>query len=151
MRAKPASPDSRLSFIEFQLPSLADEPPEGDGWLHEIKHDGYRTQLVIERGKARALTRRGFDWSSKYGDIVEAAAALPVKSAILDGEVIVFNEDGRSDFAALRSAISPPPSVSRPYHAVGRRDNGPGHPVHARVQGSSTIGTKRAANVSTQG
>ena len=104
MRTKAAGAGGRLSFIEFQLPSLTDTPPEGDGWLHEIKHDGYRTQLVIERGNARALSRRAFDWSTKYAPIVEAAAALPVKSAIVDGEVVVFNEKGVSDFHALRSA-----------------------------------------------
>jgi bifunctional non-homologous end joining protein LigD len=105
MRTKPAGASSRLSFIDFQLPSLSDAPPEGDGWIHEIKHDGYRTQLIIERGKARALTRRAFDWSAKYAPIVEAAAALPVKTAIVDGEVVVFNEKGQTDFQALRSAM----------------------------------------------
>ena len=70
--------------------------------MHEIKHDGYRTQLIIERGKARALTRRGYNWSSKYAPIVEAAAALPAESAILDGEVVVFDDKGVSDFNALR-------------------------------------------------
>jgi bifunctional non-homologous end joining protein LigD len=94
-----------LTFIDFQLPSLVDAPPEGDRWLHEIKHDGYRTELIVEHGKARALTRRGFDWSDKYGPIVEAAAALKAKSAIVDGEVVVFNDNGVSDFQALRSAI----------------------------------------------
>ena len=100
-----SSQSARLSFIEFQLPSLSEAPPEGDGWIHEIKHDGYRTQLIIERGKARALTRRGYNWSSKYPTIVEAAAALLAESAILDGEVVVFDEKGISDFHALPWAI----------------------------------------------
>lgn len=59
----------------------------------------------MERGKARALTRRGFDWSEKYAPIVEAAADLPVRSAIVDGEVVVFNDTGLTDFQALRSAM----------------------------------------------
>jgi bifunctional non-homologous end joining protein LigD len=104
MRA-PIAGSNRLSFIEFQLPSLTAVPPDGNGWLHEIKHDGYRTEIIVECGHARALTRRGFDWSSKYALVVEAAAKLKVNSAIIDGEVIVFNGDGRSDFAALRSAV----------------------------------------------
>src|SRR6476660_10047904 len=105
MRTKAAGLGSRLSFIDFQLPSLSNAPPEGDGWIHEIKHDGFRTQLLVERGKARALTRRAFDWSAKYAPIVEAAAALPVKSAIIDGEVVVFDKKGLTDFHALRSAM----------------------------------------------
>ena len=82
-----------------------DDAPEGDGWIHEIKYDGYRTELVIERGQAHALIRRGFDWTDKYGPIVKTAAKLPAKSAIIDGEVIVINEAGLSDFSTLRSAI----------------------------------------------
>ncbi len=63
MRSK--ADGGRLRFIEFQQPTLVEAPPEGDGWLHEIKYDGYRTELLIERGKARAFTRRGFDWTDE--------------------------------------------------------------------------------------
>jgi bifunctional non-homologous end joining protein LigD len=49
----------RLEFIAPQLPSLADQPPPGAGWIHEVKHDGYRTMLLVERGQARAYTRNG--------------------------------------------------------------------------------------------
>jgi bifunctional non-homologous end joining protein LigD len=72
MRSK--ADGGRLRFIEFQQPTLVETPPDGDGWLHEIKYDGYRTELVIERGRCRAFTRRGFDWTEKYGPIVEAAS-----------------------------------------------------------------------------
>jgi bifunctional non-homologous end joining protein LigD len=96
---------ARLRFIEFQQPTLVETPPDGDGWIHEIKYDEYRTELVIQNGKARAFTRRGFDWSDKYGPIVEQAAALQVKSAIIDGEVIVLNDNNVSDFSTLRSTI----------------------------------------------
>jgi bifunctional non-homologous end joining protein LigD len=103
MRSK--ADGGRLRFVEFQQPTLVEAPPEGDGWLHEIKYDGYRTELLVERGKARAYTRRGFDWTDKYGLIAEQAAKLPVKSAVVDGEVIVMNEAGLSDFSSLRSAM----------------------------------------------
>jgi bifunctional non-homologous end joining protein LigD len=73
----------RLKFIPPMLPTLAEEPPRGADWLHEIKHDGYRTQLAIENGTARAYTRRGFDWTDKYQPIVQAAAKLPARSAIM--------------------------------------------------------------------
>ena len=86
--------------------TLVETPPDGDGWVHEVKHDGYRTEFIVEGGRARAFTRRGFDWSDKYPRLVEAAAALPVTSEIIDGEVIVMNEVGLSDSVNcdLRSA-----------------------------------------------
>lgn len=75
------------------LPTLINEHPEGDNWHHEIKFDGYRTQIHVANGLARALSRRGHDWSDKYRRMVEAAAGLPVDSAVLDVEVII--EDAR--------------------------------------------------------
>jgi bifunctional non-homologous end joining protein LigD len=79
---------SRLRFIEPQLASLVDQPPEGKHWIHEIKHDGYRSQVVVERGQARVFTRNGHDWSDRYPSIVRAATNLPCKSAIIDGEAV---------------------------------------------------------------
>ena len=105
MRKRAAAAIEPLRFIESQLPTLVEKPPEGPGWIHEIKYDGYRTELLIQSGKARAFTRRAFDWGGKYPQIVEAAAGFPVDSAIIDGELIVMDETGRTDFAALRSAI----------------------------------------------
>jgi len=67
----------RLGFIPPQLPSLTDQPPEGPDWLHEVKHDGYRTMLVIERGTAVAYTRNGHDWSDRYPGIIAAARGWP--------------------------------------------------------------------------
>jgi len=96
---------SRLGFIPPQLPSLTDQPPEGGDWIHEVKHDGYRTMLVVERGTARAYTRNGHDWSDRYPGIIAAARKLPCRSAILDGEVIVQDARGVSDFEALQAAF----------------------------------------------
>ena len=75
------------------------------GWIHEVKHDGYRTLLIIERHKASAFTRNGFDWTDYYPNVTKAAAKLDCRSAIIDGEVIVQNKNGVSDFDALKSAI----------------------------------------------
>lgn len=96
---------ARLRFIEPQLPSQVDQPPEGKHWIHEIKHDGYRCQLLLERGKARVLTRNGVDWSDRFPYIVRAAANLRCQWAIVDGEAIVPDGNGASDFEALRSAM----------------------------------------------
>jgi bifunctional non-homologous end joining protein LigD len=96
---------SQLCFIPPQLPSLTEQPPEGAEWIHEVKHDGYRTMLLVERGTARAYTRSGHDWSDRYPGIIAAARKLPCRSAILDGEVIVQDARGISDFEALQSAL----------------------------------------------
>src|SRR5687767_7303648 len=96
-------------FIAPQLPILAAEPPEGDGWIHEIKHDGFRTLLRIDRGDVRAFIRGGHDWSDKYSRVIEACRKLKCRSALIDGEVIVQDTNGLSDFAALRAAIEGAP------------------------------------------
>jgi len=96
---------SWLRFIEPQLASPVDQPPEGKHWIHEIKHDGYRSQVVIERGQVRVFSRNGHDWSERYPSIVRAATNLRCKSAIIDGEAIVQDEHGASDFESLQSAI----------------------------------------------
>ena len=96
---------SRLRFIEPQLASPVDQPPEGKHWIHEIKHDGYRSQVVIERGQVRVFSRNGHDWSDRYPCIVRAATNLRCQSAIIDGEAIVQNGNGASDFEALSSAM----------------------------------------------
>lgn len=97
---------TRLGFIEPLMPTLVDKPPEGDGWLHEVKFVGYRTQFIIDADGVRIYTRRGHDWTAKYSDLAKAARDLDVESAIIDGEVIVTNEAGLSDFRALRKAIA---------------------------------------------
>jgi DNA ligase D-like protein (predicted ligase) len=104
IRSKSESP--RLSFIEPLLPSSAPVAPEGDDWIHELKHDGYRTLLVVNQDRVRAFTRRGNDWTDIYQPIVAAAAKLRCRSAIIDGEVIVQNEDGLADFLALKLALN---------------------------------------------
>ena len=88
------------------MPTLVAKPPQGDDWMHEAKFDGYRSQIIFDAGSARIFTRRGLDWTSKYRDLVEAAKGLNVQNAIIDGEVVVLNEAGLSDFAALRKAIT---------------------------------------------
>jgi len=97
----------RLKFIDPLLPTLVDKPPEGDDWIHEVKFDGYRSQIIIDDEGTRVFTRRGLDWTAKYRDIAKAAGELDeVQSAIIDGEIFVLNDAGLSDFAALRKAIT---------------------------------------------
>lgn len=96
----------RLSFIPPLLPTLVDKPPEGDGWIHEVKFDGYRSQIVRDKDGVRIFTRRGLDWTAKYRDLVKAAGELNAESAIIDGEIVVLDEAGHSDFGELRKAIT---------------------------------------------
>lgn len=100
---KPRRPSG--AFIAPMLPTLVSQPPEGTEWLHEIKHDGYRTQIDVAGDATRAFTRNGHDWSERYAHVLAAAGRLACATATLDGEVIVQDENGRSDFRALRSAI----------------------------------------------
>ncbi|RUX97454.1 MULTISPECIES: ATP-dependent DNA ligase [unclassified Mesorhizobium] len=95
-----------LKFIEPLMPTLVEKPPEGPGWIHEVKFDGYRSQMIIDETGTRIYTRRGLDWTAKYRDLAAAAKTLDVESAIIDGEIIVLNEAGLSDFGELRKAIT---------------------------------------------
>ncbi len=94
-------------FVEPMLASLAKSPPSGERWLHEIKFDGYRLEVHLTHGRARLMTRSGLDWTAKFGDaIVAAFRALPVRDALIDGELVVENAAGASDFSALQADLS---------------------------------------------
>ncbi|MER9130653.1 ATP-dependent DNA ligase [Mesorhizobium sp. M0768] len=100
----------RLAFIPPMIPKLVAKPPEGENWIHEIKLDGYRTQIVINgRDDIRVFTRSGADWTSKYTGLVEAARDLEVKNAIFEGEAVVTNKAGLPDFDALQKAVHSDP------------------------------------------
>jgi bifunctional non-homologous end joining protein LigD len=90
----------------FQLATLVDAAPDGDEWVHEVKYDGYRLHLALENGRAVALTRKGEDWTARFPSLARAAEALPAASALLDGEAVVLDADGRSDFGFLQQALS---------------------------------------------
>jgi bifunctional non-homologous end joining protein LigD len=91
-------------FIAPQLCESVERPPNGSGWVHEIKFDGYRLQLRIEDGIVTLKTRKGLDWTAKFSAIAQAAAQLP--NGIIDGEVVALNSHGAPDFAALQAALS---------------------------------------------
>src|SRR5215217_8537758 len=81
-------------WIKPQLTRLVDEAPAGDGWLHEIKYDGYRMHARIDGRDIKLLTRTGLDWSHRYRRTIEALGSLKVKSAYLDGALCALNADG---------------------------------------------------------
>jgi bifunctional non-homologous end joining protein LigD len=101
--ARAALPD----FIEPQLAKLKPKPPAGEGWVHEIKFDGYRLQIRISRGKVVMLTRSGLDWTDRFGTaIADDFLALPLTSAVIDGEIVVERTNGASDFSGLQADLS---------------------------------------------
>jgi ATP-dependent DNA ligase len=81
-------------FVKPQLSHLVQEAPDGPGWLHEIRHDGYRTHAHVSSGDVRLLTRTGLDWTHKYQPIAAALSELPVGQAYVDGELSGVRPDG---------------------------------------------------------
>src|SRR5216683_2287379 len=83
------------SCFQSQRP-LVKEPPSGDEWLHELKFDGYRMLCRIDRGHVSIWSRNGKDWTEKFKNVVEALKSLKVTSAMLDGEIVIVDAQGRS-------------------------------------------------------
>jgi bifunctional non-homologous end joining protein LigD len=100
-------------FIAPQLAQQTASASQGEGWLHELKLDGYRIQILIRSDDKKAatnraaklLTRKGLDWTARMPDIAAAAARLNVESAILDGEAVALDDRGVSSFADLQAAF----------------------------------------------
>lgn len=96
---------SMPEHFEPQLATLVSTVPKGEGWLHEVKYDGYRAFCRIKNGSPRFLTRRGNDWTDKFGKLPEAAVTLPAQSALLDGEIVILLPDGTTSFQALQEVL----------------------------------------------
>jgi bifunctional non-homologous end joining protein LigD len=106
LKAKGAKAAPLPDFIEPALAKLCTKAPNGPNWLHEIKFDGYRIQARIEGGKVALLTRKGLDWTHKFGPVGKALAGLGLDSAVIDGELVVEDEGGVSSFSALQQALT---------------------------------------------
>jgi bifunctional non-homologous end joining protein LigD len=114
-RAEPAQLDpaalqgarraSQPARFRPQLATPVKAPPRGSNWLHEIKYDGYRLLCFIQGRKVRLFTRNGKDWTSRFPQLARAAAHLPIRDAILDGEAVVVRPDGTTDFQALQNVL----------------------------------------------
>ncbi|MES2641868.1 MAG: DNA ligase D [Myxococcota bacterium] len=116
-----APPGPLPAFVPPALATAVDHAPEGASWRHEMKLDGYRALVRVEGrpgGRTvRILTRSGLDWTAKFGAIATAAATLPVTAALLDGEVVVLDAEGRSDFGKLVGALEQGRSERQVYYA----------------------------------
>jgi ATP-dependent DNA ligase len=94
--------DRALASFEPCLPRSANEPPAGPGWIHEIKHDGFRI-LAHRRGRSiRLVTRNGHDLADRFPLAAEAIEVLPNRSCVIDGEAIVCDDSGLAVFDLIR-------------------------------------------------
>uniref|UniRef100_UPI0018DB3A2F non-homologous end-joining DNA ligase n=1 Tax=Legionella tunisiensis TaxID=1034944 RepID=UPI0018DB3A2F len=91
--------------ISPQLATLVGKPPSGENWLHEIKLDGYRI-IAFKHGKqVRLMSRNNKDWTTKFQTIMKAIEKIPITRLILDGEIVLFDEQNRSSFQLLQNAL----------------------------------------------
>jgi bifunctional non-homologous end joining protein LigD len=88
-----------------QLATLSATAPDGDDWLHEVKWDGYRLLATRDGDRVRIASRNGNDWTGRYPHIEAALLALPVQAFQLDGELVVLDAHGHSDFAGLQRSL----------------------------------------------
>jgi bifunctional non-homologous end joining protein LigD len=94
--------DRSSPAFEPCLPRLVDRPPAGAGWIHEIKHDGFRI-LARRKGRSiRLISRNGYDLASRFPLITAAVEELPIRSCVVDGEAIVCDDDGLAVFNLIR-------------------------------------------------
>jgi bifunctional non-homologous end joining protein LigD len=95
--------------VELALCTLVKAAPTGPGWLSEVKYDGYRLTISLAGGSARCYSRNGHDVTDRFAPLARAVEALPATDAVLDGEAVVFDERGTTDFGALQKALSEAP------------------------------------------
>ncbi|MEJ0028660.1 MAG: DNA ligase D [Rhizomicrobium sp.] len=91
-------------FVAPQLAQLVEAPPSAENWVHEVKFDGYRLQMRVEKGRAVLRTRKGLDWTDRFPEIAADGARLP--DCLIDGEICALNAEGAADFGALQLALS---------------------------------------------
>jgi bifunctional non-homologous end joining protein LigD len=99
-----AKPSEMLGFIAPQLATSRSRAPSGDQWLHEIKYDGYRVQLHVNKQRRTIFTRTGLDWTKRFS-VIAGAFDIPVERAVLDGEIVVI-KDGRTSFSELQAELA---------------------------------------------
>lgn len=111
LRKAPANLDRSKSgampdVLYPQLAVLAARPPEGPGWVYELKYDGYRMLCRASHGTVpRFVSRQGNDWTDRMAPLARALASLLRGQGWIDGEIVVFDQQGRSSFQALQRAL----------------------------------------------
>ncbi|WP_347302164.1 DNA ligase D [Croceibacterium sp. TMG7-5b_MA50] len=93
------------AFRKVQLATLVDSVPTGNGWLHEIKFDGYRALVAAAGQQVVVYTRNGLDWTDKFGPLVAKLQALDLPPCLIDGEIVAYGKDGNPDFSTLQAVL----------------------------------------------
>jgi bifunctional non-homologous end joining protein LigD len=101
-RKRPGNPPP---FVKPQLATLVDAVPTGNGWMHEIKFDGYRALIAVAGPKVIVYTRNGLDWTDKFTPLAAALAKLDLPPALIDGEIIAYGPDNNPDFSSLQKVL----------------------------------------------
>ena len=100
-----ARTESLPAFVQPQLAMIADVPPSGNDWIHELKLDGYRIQARKSGNTVQMLTRTGLDWTHRMATVAHEIAGLPIRDLALDGELVVLSPDGTTSFADLQASM----------------------------------------------
>jgi len=111
-----AEPAALPSDLAPMLATLGDKPFTHPDWVYELKWDGVRVLAVVEHGQLRLISRNGRDVTAHYPELAGLPDALRARTAVLDGEIVVLDEQGRSDFGRLQSRMH----VERPSPALLR-------------------------------
>ncbi len=102
---------SAVRFVEPMAAALVDALPTGNDWLYEAKFDGYRALTLKDGASVKILSRKGNDLTANYPAIRQAVAALKAKSAVVDGEIVAFDETGRPSFQQLHHRSANPAAI----------------------------------------
>lgn len=101
-RKKAAAPPA---LVAPQLAMLVDDVPTGNGWMHEIKFDGYRAMVAAAGERVSVFTRNGLDWTDKFAPLVRHIAALDLPPCLIDGEIVALDSQGNPDFSTLQNVL----------------------------------------------
>lgn len=115
-KAKPRKNAPLPKFRKPQLATLVDDVPTGNGWMHEIKFDGYRAMVAAKGKDVRIYTRNGKDWTDKFGPLVEEIGELDLPSCLIDGEIVAIDAGGNPDFSSLQKVLK------RGHSSQGKND-----------------------------
>ena len=93
-------------FVPPMLATLASSPFRDEDWLFEVKWDGYRLEAIVDHGSVRTYTRTGLDGDTYFRGLLAPASWIAAEEAVVDGEMVVLDENGAPDFGLLQEAVS---------------------------------------------